>query len=75
LEIVLILKQDRCMGCTDRPIGSKIILARPMELLGDVVKWKLAFSLLGDSVNLSIIYLHGMCRMHHGHRNLFGHTR
>jgi hypothetical protein len=29
IEIVLILKKDRCMVCTDCPIGSKIILGIP----------------------------------------------
>jgi hypothetical protein len=29
LEIVLILKQDRCMVCAERTIGSKIILDAP----------------------------------------------
>ena len=36
LEIVLILTQDRCTVCTESTIGYEIILAHPMELLGDV---------------------------------------
>jgi hypothetical protein len=29
LEIVLILTKDRCMVCTERTIGSKIVLGTP----------------------------------------------
>ena len=36
LEIVLILTQDRRMVCAKSTIGYEIILAHPMELLGDV---------------------------------------
>ena len=36
LEIVLILTHDRCMVCAESTIGCEIILAHPMELLGDV---------------------------------------
>ena len=36
LEIVLILTQDRCTVCVESTIGYEIILAHPMELLGNV---------------------------------------
>ena len=36
LEIVLILTQDNYKFCTECTLVSKIILAHPMELLGDV---------------------------------------
>ena len=29
LEIVLILMQDRCMVCTDRTIGTEVVLDAP----------------------------------------------
>ena len=35
-EIVLILTQDRCTVCAESTIGYEILLAHPMELLGDV---------------------------------------
>ena len=36
LEIVLLLTQDRCTVCTERTIGSEIVLDAPVELLEDV---------------------------------------
>ena len=36
LEMVLILTQDRCTVCAESTVGYEIILAHPMELLGDV---------------------------------------
>ena len=36
LEIVLILTQDGCTVCAESTIGYEIILAHPMELLGNV---------------------------------------
>ena len=36
LEIVLILTLDRCTVCAESTIGYEIILAHPMDLLGDV---------------------------------------
>ena len=52
LEIVLILMQDRCTVCTERTIGSEIILTHPMELLGDVGHVESRFGLFGDSVSV-----------------------
>ena len=36
LEIVLIFTQDNYKFCTECTLVSKIVLAHPMELLGDV---------------------------------------
>jgi hypothetical protein len=54
LEIVLILMQDRCLVCTECAIGSEIVLAYPMELLGDVVQVEARFGLLVKGVNLGL---------------------
>jgi hypothetical protein len=51
LEIALILMQD---SCTERPIGSKIILGTPNGLQGDMGQVEARFSLLGDGVNLGV---------------------
>ena len=52
LEIVLILTQDRCPLCTERTIGSEIILVDRMEVLGDVGHVKSHFGLFGESVGI-----------------------
>jgi hypothetical protein len=49
LEIVLILTQDRCTVCTECTIGSHVILAHPMKLLGDMGHVESYFSPFGDS--------------------------
>jgi hypothetical protein len=88
LEIVLILRQDRCMVCAERTIASKIILEAPMVLLGDEAHVKLI------SVRLEIVLIltQDGCAVctectimlvnHYGHtrctirlKNHFGHTR
>ena len=51
LEIVLISTHDRCIVCAERTIGSEIILAAPMILLGTRVKSKLI------SVRLEIVLI------------------
>jgi hypothetical protein len=53
LEIVLILRQDRCSVCTERTIPSKSFWRHPMVLLGDEAKEKARFSSFGDSINLN----------------------
>jgi hypothetical protein len=53
LEIVLISTQDRCTVCVEHAIGLEIILATPMELLGDVGQVEGHFGPFGDSVNLN----------------------
>ena len=55
LEIVLVLVQDRCTVCTERTIGSEIILDAPDELLGDVGHVESHFGLFGDSVRVGAI--------------------
>jgi hypothetical protein len=52
LEIVLILRHDRCTVCAKRTIGSKLLLMPLMILLGDEVRVKARFSPFGDSANL-----------------------
>ena len=52
LEIVLILTQDGCMVCAERTTGSEMVLAHPMELLGDVGHVESCFDLFGDSVSV-----------------------
>jgi hypothetical protein len=52
LEIVLILKQDRCTVYAKRTIGSDFILDTPMELLGDVGPMDICFSSIGHRVSV-----------------------
>ena len=52
LYIVLILTQDNYKFCTECTLVSKIILAHPMELLGDVGHVESRFVLYGDSVSV-----------------------
>jgi len=49
-EIVLILTEDRCTVCTEHAIGSEIILAHLMELLGDVGHMESHYGPFGDCV-------------------------
>ena len=52
LETVLVSVQDRSMVCAKRTIGSEIILAHPLVLLGDETQVKARFGLFGESANL-----------------------
>jgi hypothetical protein len=52
LEIVLVLVQDRCTVCAKHTIGSEILWAHPMVLLGDKALVDDHFILFGDSANL-----------------------
>ena len=52
LEIVLLLVQDSCTVCTECTLVLKIVLAHPMELLGDVGHVESRFVLYGDSVSV-----------------------
>jgi hypothetical protein len=52
LEIVLILTQDRCTVCTERTIGLEIVLAHPMELLGDMAHVESRFGTFRDGVSV-----------------------
>ena len=53
LEIVLVLTQDRCTVCAESTIGYEIILAHPMELLGDVGHVESRFSPFGGCVSVA----------------------
>jgi hypothetical protein len=50
-EIELMLTQDRCTVCAERTIGSEIVLAHLMELLGDM-GLVARFDPFGDSVGV-----------------------
>jgi hypothetical protein len=52
LEIVLILMQYRCTGCTKRNIARKSFWTHPMELLGDVVYVEPRFGPFRTSVSV-----------------------
>ena len=75
LERVLVLVQDRCTICAQRTIGSEIILAHLMVLLGDETQAEARFGPFGDGVNLDSRLVHGLHRTYHRFRNHFGHTR
>jgi hypothetical protein len=49
---VLVSVQDRCTVCAKRIVGSKIVLDKPMVLLGDETQVETRFSPLGHSANL-----------------------
>jgi hypothetical protein len=53
----------------------EIILAHPMELLGDIGQVEACFGPFGDSVNLGARKVYSLRRMYHEHGNLFRHTR
>jgi hypothetical protein len=52
LEIVLILKQDRCTVCTERTIGSQIVFDAPDGLVSDMGRVESHFSPFGDNVSV-----------------------
>jgi hypothetical protein len=54
LDIVLNLTEDRCMVCTERTIGSKIILDALDGTLGHDALVKAHFGPFGDSTNLDV---------------------
>jgi hypothetical protein len=54
LEIVLLSAQDRCTVCTERTIGSEIILTHPMVLLGDMGQVEACFGPFGNCVRCKI---------------------
>jgi hypothetical protein len=51
LETVLVSVQERCVVCSNRTIGSEVILDE-MILLGDEAQVDAHFILFGDSANL-----------------------
>jgi hypothetical protein len=62
LGMVLVLVQDRCRVCAKRTTGSEIVLAHPMELLGDVGHVEPCFGPFGDSVSVDARMLHDLRR-------------
>jgi hypothetical protein len=57
-------------------LGMEIILGvHPMVLLGNNGQEEARFGPFGDSVNLGVRYVHGLCRMYYRHENHFGHTQ
>jgi hypothetical protein len=61
LEIELVSVQDRCMVCSRRTIGSKIILDAPFLPLGDEAQVKPCFGPFRDSTNVDAKLVHGLC--------------
>jgi hypothetical protein len=53
---MLILTQDSYTICVERTTGSKIVLAHPMELLGDVGHLESCFFPFEDSVSVGAIF-------------------
>ena len=60
LKMVLVLVQDWCTVCAKSTIGSDIILAHPMVLLGVEAQLQAHFGLFGDSANLDARSVHGL---------------
>jgi hypothetical protein len=58
LDIVLILKQDRCTVCTERTIGSQIVFDAPDGLVSDMGRVESHFSPFGDNVSVSARQVH-----------------
>ena len=52
LEIVLTLTQDRCTVCSERTIGSEIVLDTMMVLLCIEAQVDACFGLFGDSAKV-----------------------
>jgi hypothetical protein len=53
LDIGLILTQDRCTVCAERPTGSETFWTHPMDLLGDIGHVESRFNPFGDPVRVS----------------------
>jgi hypothetical protein len=53
--------QDRCLVCSRRTIGSKIILDAPFLPLGDEAQVKPCFGPFRDSTNVDAKLVHGLC--------------
>jgi len=51
---VLVLTQDRSTVCTERTIGSEIILDAPMQLIGDVGHVESCFGPFGGTVSVGV---------------------
>jgi hypothetical protein len=61
LKIVLILTQDRCTVCTERTIGSYIVLDAPDGTLSHVVVWNLVVVRL-ETVSVSVQDRYTVCK-------------
>ena len=48
----LVSEQDRCTVCAEHTIGSEIILANPMVLVGDEAQAEACFGPFGGGANL-----------------------
>jgi hypothetical protein len=62
LGTVLVSLQYRCLVCTERTIGSKIILDAPAILLGDEAQVEACLSPFGDSANPDARNLRNLCQ-------------
>ena len=71
----VILTLDRCTVCTERTIGSEIILDAPNVHLGDEAQLVAHFGPFGDTVILMQDRLHDLHRTNHRHINHFGCSR
>jgi hypothetical protein len=74
LDILLILKLDRCTVCIECIMGLESFWRHPMELLGDVGHVESHMFLFGDTVSVSTRLVHGLRQTYHWLRNHFGHT-
>jgi hypothetical protein len=52
---------DRCMVCTERNMGSEIIMDSSMELVGDLSHVESRFSPFGDNISVNARLVHGLC--------------
>ena len=62
LVTLLVLVQNRCMACAKCTIGSEIVLAHPMVLLGDEAQVEASFGPSGASANLDARSVHALRR-------------
>jgi hypothetical protein len=60
LETLLVSVQDSCTVCAKRTIGSGIVLAHPMELLGDVGHVESRFGPFRDGVSVGARKVHSL---------------
>jgi hypothetical protein len=73
LDTMLVSVDDRCMVCAKRTISSeKSFWIHPMVLLGDLGHVESSFGPCGDSVSVSVRYVHSLRQTYHWLRNGFG---
>jgi hypothetical protein len=75
LKIVLVSVQYRCTFCTERTIGSEIILTHSTILLGDVGRVESCFGPFEESVSVGARLVCGLRQTYHRLKNRFGRTR